>query len=246
METEDGERTLLKSVHCENRYRIRMVDFLGQRVPVSEAETTIDGEEPTYGFDLQLPPAGGVFVSINASGMSPERFYEVLATVHSADVDTWLAALPADVVRPLDRPEVVEQLLRGLPIHPDVDVDALKEETGALDRYHLGAEVSGAVACAWLDQWAEGVRTGDRDAIEEATEAMSDSRDWPVLKDMADEGGWSQVIWEYSREMQENDRKALLGSAGTETIDGKTYELGPSYATGIGCDSERRTLREEG
>ncbi len=76
-------------------------------------------------------------------------------------------------------------------------------------------------------------------------EAMSGSREWPILKEMADEGGWAQVVWEYSRDMERNDREALLGTSGTETIDGKTYELSPSYATGLGCDSEKRILREE-
>ena len=244
--SEDGERTPLKSVHCETRYRVSEISFLDQRVRVEEAEQKIDGEEPTSSFSLQVPPSGGVSVRISASGMSADRFYEVLDSVYSTDVNTWLAALPPEVVRPVDRPEVVDDMLDGLPLHPDVDVEALKAEAAAADRYGLGVRVTGAVACAWLDQWAEGVRTGDEAAIEEATEAMSDSRDWPILQEMAKEGGWSQVIWEYSRDMREDDRKALLGLAGTETINGKTYELGPGYATGLGCDSEKRVLRKEG
>ncbi|HEX2129724.1 MAG TPA: hypothetical protein VHF58_10960, partial [Solirubrobacterales bacterium] len=79
------------------------------------------------------------------------------------------------------------------------------------------------------------------------TDAMSTSRDWAILQEMEDQGGWSQVIWEYAGEMRRDERQALLGPAGTETLpDGSVYELRPSYATGIGCDSERRVLREEG
>lgn len=242
--TEEGERTRLKFVDCETRYRVSEVTFLDQQVRVEETQQRIDGEEPTSQFSLQLPPSGDVYVTISAYGMSEEHFYEVLGSIYATDVNTWLAALPPDVVRPTDRPEIVEQMLEGLPAHPDVDVEALKGEAGALDRYQLGAKVSGAVACAWLDQWAEGVRAGDQAAVDEATAAMADSREWPILREMADEGGWSQVVWEYSRDMRDGDRKALLGTAGTETIDGKTYELGPSYATGLGCDSERRVLRK--
>lgn len=46
--------------------------------------------------------------------------------------------------------------------------------------------------------------------------------------------------------MKADDRKALLGSAGTETgPDGSVYELSPGYATGLGCESETRTLIEK-
>lgn len=244
--TEEGERTPLQAVDCEGRSRVSEITFLGQSVQVREDEQRILGEQPTSTFSLQLPPAGGIYVSINGSGMSAERFYDVLGSVYSTDVETWLAALPAEVVQPTDRPQVVEEMLEGLPIHASVDVEALKGEAGALDRYQLGAKVSGAVACAWLDQWAAAVRSGDTASAAEATEAMSGSREWPILLEMKDEGGWSQVVWEYAAEMAADDRKALLGTAGTETIDGKTFELGPSYATGLGCESEQRVLREEG
>lgn len=245
IETVDGKVTQLKSVDCKLRTRVDEVDFLGQTVRVMESQQVIPGHDPITDFSIALPPTDGVYTYISAYGLDEVEFYEVLDSVYQADVEEWLSALPPDVVQTNDRPEIVAELLKGLPVHPDVDVDALKNDVGALDRYQLGAKVSGAVACAWLDQWADGVKTGDQDAIDEATEAMSDSRDWPVLKDMADEGGWSQVIWEYSKQMQDNDRKALLGSGGTETIDGKTYELSPSYATGLGCDSEKRVLRDE-
>jgi hypothetical protein len=243
--TEEGERIPLRSVDCTMRSRVSEVSFLDQQVRVVETEQRVDGEPPTSSFELQLPPSKGIYIYISASGMSADRFYDVLASVHPTDVDTWLGALPADVVRPVDRAETVEGMLKGLPIPPEVDVDALEQEPGALDRYQLGAKVSGAVACAWLDRWAEGVRTGDEAAMARATEAMSGSRDWPILQEMAKEGGYAQVVWEYAREMANGDREALLGSSGTETVDGKTYELGPSYATGLGCDSEKRTLRDE-
>ena len=243
--TEEGERIPLRSVDCTIRARVTETSLLGEQVRVVETALRNEGEEPNFDFQLQLPPSNGVYVNISGSGMSADRFYDVLGSLYSADVDTWLAALPADVVRPVDRPEVVAGMLEGLPIPPEVDTDALEQEAGALDRYQLGAKVTGAVACAWLDRWADGVKSGDDAAVAEATEAMSDSRDWPILKEMADEGGWAQVVGEYSRDMERNDREALLGTSGTETIDGKTYELSPSYATGLGCDSEKRTLREE-
>lgn len=244
--TEEGVRTAYQAVDCETRSRVSEISFLDQAVRVREDQQRIPGEAPVSSFSLQIPPSRGIYVSINGSGMSAERFYDVLDSVYSTDVETWLAALPTDVVRPTDRPQVVEEMLEGLPLHADVDVEALKGEAGALDRYQLGAKVSGAVACSWLDQWAAAVRSGDTASAAEATQAMSGSREWPILQEMKDEGGWSQVVWEYAAEMAADDRSALLGMAGTETIDGKTFELGPSYATGLGCDSEERVLREKG
>ena len=49
------------------------------------------------------------------------EFLELLSSVHAADVDTWLAAMPASVVKPLDTRAVVDEMLRGLPLPPGFD-----------------------------------------------------------------------------------------------------------------------------
>ena len=63
------------------------------------------------------------------------------------------------------------------------------------DRYQLIAQVSGAVACAWLDRWFTGRETGDQALQEEAAAALATSHGWPMLTEIADQGGWADEVW---------------------------------------------------
>jgi hypothetical protein len=202
-------------------------------------------------YRLTFPPEDGTFISVNGysehDSITRQQFLDVVDSIYSADVDTWLAALPPEIVRPVEDKAAVEEMLKGIPIPDSVDVGHLQSIALALSRYQLGAKVTGAVACGWLDQWAAAVKDGDQASAQQAIDAMSTSHDWAILREMEDQGGWSQVVWEYSREMQNDNRAQLLGVAGTEsTPDGRVYELRPAYATGLGCDSEQRVLREDG
>ena len=60
-----------------------------------------------------------------------------------------------------------------------------------------GCEVSGAVACAWLDRWTEARDIGDA-ALEAhgRRRPRSGARDWAVLKEMAPEGDYPEVLWQ--------------------------------------------------
>ena len=52
-------------------------------------------------------------------------------------------------------------MLAGVP-HPEgFDIVALQSGDGIRDRYQLGAQVAGAVACAWIEQWVDARRAGD-------------------------------------------------------------------------------------
>jgi hypothetical protein len=235
-------------VECRTYDRTERIEFLGSEATLHESRMVEpDGNTSTH-FTVNAPPSGDVYVQIDAIGFDLDRegFLAVLDSIEAVDVETWLGALPDNVVRPLERPEVVDEMLEGIPVPDSVDVEALRTEFAALRRYNLGAAVSGEVACAWLDQWV--AATGedpDSAAAKEAEEALATSREWPILEEMAPQGGWSQVIWEYSENVERGQRGELTDSSGTETMpDGSVYELGPSYATGLGCDSEERTLRE--
>lgn len=238
--TESGD-----PIDCATYFRYDEVSVLGVAATLHESRTVIEGEEPRSSFSVALPPEESVYVQVHANSMPRARFLGLLDSLYATDVETWLGALPAETVQPLERPEVVDEMLAGVPVPPTVDVEELKGEPAALNRYHLGAAVTAAVACGWLDQWAAAVDTGDTVRADEAIAAMSTSREWPILEEMAPQGGWSQTIWQYAGELQRGERAALLGSSGTEGLsDGRVYELSPSYASGLGCESERRTLRE--
>jgi hypothetical protein len=51
------------------------------------------------------------------------------------------------------------------------------------------------VACAWLDQWFTGEETGDAAMQAAAAQGLATSPDWPVLAEIDDQGGRSDVVW---------------------------------------------------
>lgn len=107
----------------------------------------------------------------------------VLAMLESVDIDRWLSAMPASVVRPDSHAAVVEEMLADVPLPDGFDAEELIRADTVLDRYQLGAEVTGAVACGWVEQWLRARKTGDTVRAREAVEAMPSSRDWAILKD---------------------------------------------------------------
>jgi len=232
-------------VECGTTFgRDTEVTVLGRNAVLSERRTVTEERTSSY-FSVQLPPIGRTYLTMLLRSVPEEDVGPLLDSLVQVDVETWLSALPPKTVKPLERPEVVDEMLNDVPIHESVDAEALKSEITAGSRYNVGADVTSAVACGWLDQWAVAVDRGDEAAAQEAVDAMSTSRDWDILQEMNERGGWSKTIWEYADEMERGERNALLGSSGTESApDGSVYELRPSYATGIGCDSEQRTLRE--
>jgi hypothetical protein len=75
-------------------------------------------------------------------------------------------------------------------VPPDFDASALQSESALTDRFMLGKSVTGAVACDWLQRWMSATRIGDSAAAQEAVEAMSTARRWPVLLQMIRERGY--------------------------------------------------------
>ena len=155
-----------------------------------------------------------------------EDYRAVAETLAFVDEETWLAAMPGDTITPDQRAAVVDEMLADIPLHPDVDVEKLKTQHTVSDRYQLGAQVTGAVACAWIEQWIHAIDNGNADKRREAVGAMEGSREWKILIEMRSQGGWSQVVWELADAMTTDDKV----SGGTWT----TVE--ESYQSSLGCE----------
>lgn len=240
----DGEHELTMTWYAARFYN----SYYRDRRHVDQTPTSVEvvgTQAPTFeyteSFATMLPPQGAVFVEIRAD-LPADEYREVLASVETTDVETWLGALPASVVQPPDRAAVVDAMLEDMPIPPDLDVEALRSEEAVLARYHLGARVSGAVACGWLDLWVKATDADDQATAREAAAALQTSRDWSILKEMRDQGGWSQAVWQYADDAAAGELERGVASTAT-TPGGQTYEFGPPYATGLACDSEFRRPR---
>ena len=146
---------------------------------------------------------GDYVVEARGRATDVESFKALLASLHEVDVDTWLSAMPASVVRPdaADR----RQSTRCSPAsrcRPDSTRPRSRRAMQCGISYQLGAQVAGTVACAWIDRWVAARRDGDEAAAREAVDAMATARTWPILREMNAEGDYPEVLWELAAAME--------------------------------------------
>jgi hypothetical protein len=158
--------------------------LLGQRASTFH----YPGQRPNYATILS--PQGNVFVEVHGTLGSKREYEAVLHSLRPVGVEAWLAAMPAEVLRPGARSTAIAQMLRGIPVPPGFDTSALQSASDLTDRFMLGKSVTGAVACDWLQRWLSATRAGDGAAAREAVDAMGTARHWPVLLRMVREKGY--------------------------------------------------------
>lgn len=150
--------------------------------------------------------------SVELRGVQPSEadFRALAATVEAVDVETWLDAMPESVIAPSERDTAIADILVGVPVPPGFDQTVL-DSSGISDRYQLAAEVTGWVACGWLDIWVDADARGDQTAKAEATRAMASSRTWPILLEMEPVGPVPYMIWEYADDLATDGVNSAYG-----------------------------------
>jgi hypothetical protein len=132
----------------------------------------------------------GHFVEVRGTGMDVDAFRALLADLVQTDQAGLAGSMPGSVTTPGDRDRVGRRLLQGVDLPPGF-TDANVTLTAFNDAYQTAAQVAGQVGCAWLDAFDSG-SAADRQA---AVAALDGSRRWPLLVDIADQGGYAQVFW---------------------------------------------------
>lgn len=151
-----------------------------------------------------------------------ETFRSLLSSLTQMPEEEWIAALPDEIVT--DRAEAVPTYLEGVPLPPSFDAASL--ESGPIEHwYNVAAEAISAVSCGWIEVWIDGNADGDTGAAQRAIDAMSTSRDWPVLAAMGEVGDFPSGVWEYA--------DAIAGD-GT-VIQGTILTVEESYQLALGC-----------
>ena len=156
--------------------------------------------EWTYEFD------GAPFDSLDA-------FMTTVAGAHTVDETEWQESLPDSFVSGSEQTATAADLLRDVPLPDGFDIDALGDGT-TNSRYQFIAHVSGAVACAWLDQWFTGQETDDLPLQQDAAAALATAKDWSMLTEIADQGGWSDEVWQHADAV--NGGEGMLTGAGPQ------------------------------
>lgn len=189
-----GPIGLLKRDRAHDAPLVVQRTVLGERAQVSRyADST---------HFTAIWPDGERALEFRATTTDLAQFEKLLAALRRVDVDTWLSAMPASVVKAASRGAVVREMLAGIPLPPGFDAAALERGPSVSDRYQVAANVTGRVACAWFDRWAAARRRGDAATERAAVEAMQTVRGWKVLAEIEREGGWSRVLWAYADAMR--------------------------------------------
>ena len=119
----------------------------------------------------------------------------LLSTARWVDETEFLALAPKGTVVGSNSNDAIAEITADMPLPTGFDTNAIDTEGS---RYHVGAQVSSAVMCAWIEEWIEAKNNGDSERVAAAAGAVNSSHQWAILIELADQGGWSGVVWEYA------------------------------------------------
>jgi hypothetical protein len=139
------------------------------------------------------------------SSWTADEFDRALRSLRTVSEDEWLAAMPQSAVTPATRPQVVREMLADVPLPDGFDATPLERGSEVKDRYQLGAEVLGEVACAWIDRWSQARSANDQPSAKRAALVMTTARRWAEMRRMAREGGWPDAVDGFGRAMLRDD-----------------------------------------
>ena len=168
--------------------------MLGQRAQISQYPGSTDF--------TAIWPDGSRVLEFRSVAPDLAAFEALLAALKRVDVDTWLSAMPASVVKAANRPSVVDEMLADVPLPPGFDRGPLERRSTVSDRYQLGAQVTGAVACAWIARWAAARRAGDDERPAPRSPRCRRRATGRSCARWRGQGAWSQVLWGYADAMR--------------------------------------------
>jgi hypothetical protein len=207
--------------------------------------------EPGLDYETLFSPWGEVAIGIRGIVASKREYQAILNSLRRVGVNTWLNAMPPEVVQPAAFDATVEQMLRSVPLPSNFDPSTLPNPSLITDRYRLGTAVTGAVTCGWLEDWVAAARRDDFRAAREAAAGLGSARHWPVLLSMVREkgwkgtqlpphgNGWASTILELAREIR-SGRLSQGSGIYMGTRDGKYIEEGPGWSMRLGCKAHYR------
>ena len=141
------------------------------------------------------PVHGDHFFEVRGAGMDEAAYRTLLGQLEKVDPAGFEASLPPNIVTPTEQDATIAEMLSDITVPDGFDPKSIKVD-GYNERYQVGAPVTGKVTCAWIQAYADAQAAGDQAGVAEAAAAMDGSRDWDVLQEMADQGDWSEAVWE--------------------------------------------------
>jgi hypothetical protein len=176
---------------------------------------------------------GGRALEFRATVTDMAMFRDELRALHQVDTTTWLRAMPPSVVKAADSGETIRQMLKGIPLPPGFDAARIRGARLVHDRYQLGAAVTGTVACMWIADWNRARAARDSATVRRAIAAMATAPRWPILREMARQGAWTQVLISYAKAMPTGTVQLDRGAPGLPLTKAANSGLGCGHSWGI-------------
>lgn len=146
-----------------------------------------------------------LYYELRADGLRRSAYLDLIAQVRLVDLAELEMVMPDELITTQERPSAVDDVVDGIaaalaPEHGLVPRGAPAHDfdTRATDRYYLGVDLAGPVACGWLEHYVAARSAGDDLGMKEAVGAMATAREWPILREMDVEGDYPEVLWEYA------------------------------------------------
>ncbi|TNM48167.1 hypothetical protein FHP29_02425 [Nocardioides albidus] len=169
------------------------------------------------------PVADGYTLEVRGSGMKEAAFRALLGELTLVDEKGFQQSLPDEAVVDAERPAAVQGILADIPLPDGFDPASITSHE--LSRYHLIADVTGTVTCAWIERFRKGRETGRTELVDQARSALGAARAWSALKEIAADGGWSDAVWEYADIVAAGAPRPRDDEMLADALDG-----------GLGCD----------
>jgi hypothetical protein len=190
----------------------------------TRAEFYVNQGGPGNGQMTALWSEDGYVLELKAAVPDLAAFEERLGWLSRVDSQTWLDAMPPNVVKAADHDAAVHEMLRGIPLPNDFTPALVPDEGLTTNRGQVSSAVYSTVACLWFRQWGEARRTGDRAKRGEAERAMGTVKQWPIIQQVEAEGGYPETILKLAASMP----------SGVWQFGPHRYRLLPK-AEGLGC-----------
>jgi hypothetical protein len=126
---------------------------------------------------------GSTLLTLRAAVPSLAAFEERLDWLTKVDSQTWLEAMPAQVVKAADIEGTVRDALKGVPLPKTFAYSRVPDEGLTTDHQEIVSKATGTVACLWLRQWGQARREGDEAAAAEAEKALSGVKNWHAFRE---------------------------------------------------------------
>lgn len=195
-EPEEGDLVLARDrerIGLDWRPAAGYQSYTRQLADLSVRETEVAGAPArTYGEDGRyrtvIPPMEGVYVELYPMTVlwSQERWQRFLGTLERVDLETWLAAMPPEVVLPDEARGNLAGLLEGVPVPPGFSAEHIDSRQLSGGERQVAATVTYAVTCAWYDEWVVAKRSGDAVAASAAAEALQGYGSWSTRQHYTD------------------------------------------------------------